>query len=99
MQTITDLIEIAKVLAIQSHVAASKEVARELWRLAKDYQVKAAARAGGRLPDIGDPPVVLAIDDSAPGKRRPADGQEKGPASIWPAGPVWGPSRGDPEAD
>ena len=63
MQTITDLIEIAKVLAIQSHVAASKEVARELWRLAKDYQVKAAARAGGRLPDIGDPPVVLAIDD------------------------------------
>ena len=57
MQTVADFVEIAKVLAIQSHVTASKEVARELWRLAKDYQVKAAAQAGGSLPDIGDPPV------------------------------------------
>jgi hypothetical protein len=43
---------------MQSHATAKKEVARELWRLAQDYQVKAAALAGGELPDIGDPPVL-----------------------------------------
>jgi hypothetical protein len=54
-----ELLEVAHVLAMQSHVTASKEVARELWRLAQDYQVRAAALHEGRLPNIGDPPTKL----------------------------------------
>jgi hypothetical protein len=63
MQSIADFLEIANVLAMQSHVTANKKVARELWRLAQDYQVKAAALAGGMLSDIGNPPEILAVDD------------------------------------
>jgi hypothetical protein len=63
MLTVVDLVEIAKVLAMQSQVTASKDVSRELWRLARDYQVKAAALAGGSLPDIGDAPAILLVDD------------------------------------
>ena len=63
MPTVADLVEIAKLLAMQFHVTVSKEVSRELWRLARDYQVKAAALAGARLPDIGDPPAILPADD------------------------------------
>jgi hypothetical protein len=60
MPTYADFVEVARVIAMQSHVTARKEVARELWRLAQDYQVKAAALDGGILPSIGDPPVRLA---------------------------------------
>lgn len=60
MLTFAELDEIAGVLAMQSHVTARKQVARELWRLAQDYQVRAATLDGGKLPHIGDPPVIFA---------------------------------------
>ena len=59
MPTFAELDEIERVLALQSHVTANKQVARELWCLAQDYQVRAATRDGGRLPYIGDPPPPL----------------------------------------
>jgi hypothetical protein len=60
MPNFAELDEIARVLAVQSHVTANAQVARELWRLAQDYRVKAGALDGGKLPYIGDPPLILA---------------------------------------
>ena len=59
MTTAADLEEVARVLAMQSHVTSRKQVAHELWRLAQDYQVRAGALGAGTLPDIGDPPLIL----------------------------------------
>ena len=59
MTTAADFEEIARVLAMQSHVTSRRQVAHELWRLAQDYQIRAGALGGGILPYIGDPPVIL----------------------------------------
>ena len=53
MPTYTDLVELAKICARQAHASPNPEVARELRRLAKEYQKKAADLDGGTLPDIG----------------------------------------------
>lgn len=59
MQTLIDLIELAKVCATQARLTTSKETARVLWLLASEYQERASKFDGGRLPDIGDPPALL----------------------------------------
>ena len=48
-----ELTRLARVSAAQSCLAKSPDVAEKLWRLAQDYQHRAAALDGGRLPDIG----------------------------------------------
>jgi hypothetical protein len=52
MPTYTDLVELAKICARQARASSKRDVARELRRLAKEYQKKAADLDGGVLPDI-----------------------------------------------
>ena len=51
-----DLAELALICARHSRLAESESVAGELWRLAKDYQERAAKLDRGTLPDIGHAP-------------------------------------------
>jgi hypothetical protein len=37
--------------------ASNKQVARELWKIAQEYQAEAAKVDSDRVPDIGDPPA------------------------------------------
>ena len=54
MRPYQDLVELARQCALQSRIATNKEVAIELWKMAKEYQAEAAKLNGGKLPDIGD---------------------------------------------
>ena len=56
MQTYASLAELARICAQQANYTRDREVARELWRMALEYQTKAAALDRGKLPDIGPPP-------------------------------------------
>jgi hypothetical protein len=56
MHTQASLVVLAKICAQQAHITQVREVARELWRMALEYQGKAAALDNGQLPDIGPPP-------------------------------------------
>ena len=55
MQTYSVLLEFARKFANQARVTTDREVARELWRMAIEYQCKAAALGSGEAPDIGLP--------------------------------------------
>ena len=55
MQTYSVLVELARICAGQAHLIADREVARELWRMALEYQYKAASHDNGKLPDVGLP--------------------------------------------
>jgi hypothetical protein len=59
MDSSTEFAELAKVCANHARLTTSKEVARELWRMAKDYQERAAKLDSGDLPAIGEPPPLL----------------------------------------
>jgi hypothetical protein len=59
MQTYEEVAELARICAKQAHFASSRPVARELWRLALEYQQKAAALDSGNLPEIGPAPVCF----------------------------------------
>ena len=54
-----DLVELAKICGRHSREANTRGVAAELWKLARDYQQRAAQLNGGTLPDIGEPPSVI----------------------------------------
>ena len=58
MQTYSGLVELARICASQAHFTKDREVARELWRMALEYQHKAAALDNGKLPDVGLPTTV-----------------------------------------
>ena len=55
MQTYSDLVELARKCASEARFTADRDVARELWRMALEYQYKAAALDNGKLPDVGLP--------------------------------------------
>jgi hypothetical protein len=55
-QTYASLVELARICAEQANFTRDREVARELWRMALEYQAKAAALDSGNLPGIGPPP-------------------------------------------
>jgi hypothetical protein len=57
MQTYDELAEFACICARQAHFSSARDVAREFWRLALEYQQKAAAIDSGMPPDIGPPPA------------------------------------------
>jgi hypothetical protein len=42
-----------------SHLAAHKRAARELWKMAQEYQAETVKLDSGRMPDISDPPRGL----------------------------------------
>jgi len=55
MQTYSALVKLAGICARRAHFTANREVAGELWRMAIEYQCKAAALGSGEAPDIGLP--------------------------------------------
>ncbi len=52
-----ELVELARLCAHNARIATSREVADELWRMAKEYQAQAAKLDGSTVPEIGDDPV------------------------------------------
>jgi hypothetical protein len=50
-----DLVELARLCARNSRIATSRDVADELWRMAKEYQEMAAKL--GAFPEIDSEPV------------------------------------------
>jgi hypothetical protein len=56
MLTYDELVELAKLCAHNARIATSREVVDELWRMAKEYQARAANVDGGTVPEIGDDP-------------------------------------------
>jgi hypothetical protein len=59
MRTYYDVFELAVMSARNARHASNKQTARELWKIAQEYQAEAAKLNGGTLPDIGDPPQGL----------------------------------------
>ena len=53
MPSYSDMVELAKICVRQARVSTNPEVVRELRRLAKEYQKRAADLDGGKLPKIG----------------------------------------------
>jgi hypothetical protein len=56
MQAYERVLELAHICAKNAHLSTTPDVARELWKMAKEYQRKAATMDNGKLPDIGPPP-------------------------------------------
>jgi hypothetical protein len=54
--TYKKLLEIARLCADQARASTSKAVAQELWRMAREYQER-AAKIDGKLPYIEAPPM------------------------------------------
>jgi hypothetical protein len=54
MMTYDELVDLARLCSRNSRIATSREVATELWRMAKEYQAQAAKL--GASPEIGDEP-------------------------------------------
>jgi hypothetical protein len=55
-----DFIAMALLCAKNARSAQTKEVAVQLWKMACEYQEKAAKLDFGKMPDIGGPPACLA---------------------------------------
>jgi hypothetical protein len=55
MQSYKELAELAQLCAKQARVTTTRKVASEFWRMAKEYQKKAADVDSGALPEIGPP--------------------------------------------
>ncbi len=54
-----NLVKLARIYASNAHITRDREGARELWRMASEFQNKAAALDNGKLPDIGPTPAWL----------------------------------------
>ena len=59
MRTYYDVFELAVMSARCARGASNKKVARELWKIAQEYQAEAAKVDSDRVPDIGEPPQGL----------------------------------------
>ena len=60
MQTYKELVDLATSCANSARCSTSSAVAYQFWQLALDYRESAAKLNGGKLPAIGDPPIVVA---------------------------------------
>jgi hypothetical protein len=64
-----DLVELASLCARNSRITTSRDVADELWRMAKEYQAQAAKL--GVLPELGtNRRCQIRCDDSRSSKLR-----------------------------
>jgi hypothetical protein len=59
MRTYSEVLELALMSARNARLCSNKQVARELWRTALEYQAEAAKLGDGKLPELGDPPLGL----------------------------------------
>jgi hypothetical protein len=57
MHTYSEAFELAMMCARQSRLSTDKPVARELWKMAQEYQAEAANL--GKMPNLGNPPQGL----------------------------------------
>jgi hypothetical protein len=51
-QACAEIIEVARTCARKALLMASEDEATELWRMARNYQHRAAALEGDKIPDI-----------------------------------------------
>jgi hypothetical protein len=56
-KTYKELAELAVICADEARASTSRDVAEELWRMARGYQRRASVLEEGHSPDIGDPPA------------------------------------------
>ena len=56
MRTYSEAAELAKMCARNARASSEKQVARELWKMAQEYQAEAAKLDDGRLLDLGTAP-------------------------------------------
>jgi hypothetical protein len=66
MPTHAELVELAKICAFNARAANEARVALELWRMAREYQEKAAELNSGKLPDIGASPLFGPFKSAPP---------------------------------
>jgi hypothetical protein len=59
MPTYAELVELAFICATDAHLAKTKEVALELWKLANEYRAKALALDSGKPINLGPAPPRL----------------------------------------
>ena len=52
MRTYEELLELANLCARNARISSEKEVARELWKMAQEYQAEATKLNNGRLPEF-----------------------------------------------
>jgi hypothetical protein len=57
MHAYSEAFELAILSARNARLSTNKQVAQELWKMAREYRAEAAKL--GRMPDIGDPPQGL----------------------------------------
>ena len=60
MRTYKELLDLATSCAKSARATTSEQVAYSMWQMALEYQQEAAKLDGGKLPDIGHPPTILA---------------------------------------
>jgi hypothetical protein len=56
VRIISEAVELAKMCARNARAASEKRVARELWKMAQEYQAEAAKLDDGSLIDRGTAP-------------------------------------------
>jgi hypothetical protein len=59
MRTYNQALELAMMCARNARLSSNKQVARELWKMAQEYQAEAAKLDDGRLPSLGNQPQWL----------------------------------------
>ena len=59
MRTYNELVDLATSYAKTARLTTSPELACQLWWTAVEYQENAAKLNDGKLPNIGDPPIVF----------------------------------------
>jgi hypothetical protein len=59
MHSHAELVDLAQICAFNARAATDPRVAEELWKMALEYQTKAAKMDSGHKPDIGAPPDFL----------------------------------------
>jgi len=59
MRAYNEALQLALMSARNARQTSDNQTARELWRIAQEYQAEAAKLGEGKLPDIGDPPQGL----------------------------------------
>jgi hypothetical protein len=59
MHSHAEVVDLARICAFNARAATDRRVAEELWKMALEYQVKAAKMDSGHKPEIGPPPDFL----------------------------------------
>jgi hypothetical protein len=59
MRTYGEALELATMCARNARISTDKNMARELWKMAQEYQAEVAELDNGRLPELGSPPHGL----------------------------------------